>query len=84
MSDSETKKLSYYQLNKDKVKAMLFKKETCPFCHRQVTHQNMNKHKKSKLCQNNRTNVVQPTNDILDMVKSLKEQIQQLQLQQKA
>jgi len=65
---------SYYEKNKDKIKAQIYKKETCNLCKRMVSHQNMPKHKKSKLCLNNR--ITDP--NMLTMINSLKEQIEEL------
>jgi hypothetical protein len=45
----------YYADHKDDIKRKMFAKEQCLFCDRQVNHQNMARHKLSKLCINNRT-----------------------------
>jgi len=61
MTDSELKStLSYgkiyYENNKQRIKSQMMQKEQCQLCQRKVNHQNMNRHKQSKLCMNNRRN----------------------------
>ena len=54
MPISDNKKVSnkkYCTDNKLKIAEKLYKKEECLKCHRIVSHQNINKHQKSKLCQ---------------------------------
>ena len=40
----------YYELNKQQIAEKLYTKEKCENCGRVVSHQNMQKHIKSKLC----------------------------------
>jgi len=42
----------YYQHNKSRIAEGILKKEMCGTCKRVVNHQNMPKHKRSKLCRN--------------------------------
>jgi len=44
----------YYEANKERIKAQMYKKEACCLCNRLVSHQQMAKHKVSKLCIRNR------------------------------
>lgn len=54
----------YYEKNKQISNAKLFTKESCKSCGRSVSHQNMPKHLKSKLCQNRSVISVQNKDDI--------------------
>lgn len=44
----------YYQNNKDKFKEYNSKKETCIYCGKTCSKQNLNNHMKTRNCENNR------------------------------
>lgn len=44
----------YYSKNKEKIFSKISKKEACPFCGREIRHDNMLKHIKSEYCQRRR------------------------------
>ena len=68
---------AYYQKNKDKIKAQISKKEACNLCNRMVSHQNIGKHKKSKICANNR--IANDLNaEVLSDILSIKLQLEKL------
>lgn len=67
----------YYEKNKQRIKDMLLKKVTCDLCNRQVNHQNLPRHKQSKLCMNNR--IVKAEADLLILVNNLENKIKQLE-----
>ena len=70
----------YYEANKDKIKKQMFEKENCSFCNRQVNHQNMQRHKKSKLCLKNRDTKfhVESNPQFMKMLSGLESKIQEL------
>jgi len=45
---------SYYERNKKKIIESMMIKEHCPMCNKLVSHQQINKHMKSKLCMRKR------------------------------
>ncbi len=68
---------AYYQKNKDKIKAQISKKEACNLCNRIVSHQNIQRHKDSKLCKSRRANI-DSNAEVLSDILSLKAQIEEL------
>ena len=64
---------AYYEKNKERIKEQMFRKEICQFCSREVNHQNIARHKKSKLCMNNRT--VHNAPDLMTMIANLEAKI---------
>jgi hypothetical protein len=47
----------YYQKNKDKLAAKLSAKEECVYCHKEITHQYMQKHQKTARCLNHKMDI---------------------------
>jgi hypothetical protein len=71
----------YYADHKDDIKRKMFAKEQCLYCDRQVNHQNMAKHKQSKLCINNRPQPsVDPT--FVTMLKAMAAEVELLKQNQ--
>lgn len=80
----------YYATNKQRIKEMLCKKETCPLCGRKnLNHQNMPKHQAKGICERNRPKhklylqMIEPTNqkptfgDLVDLI-DIKDEHKQL------
>lgn len=69
----------YYESNKARIKEQLIKKETCIFCKRTVSHQNMPKHKKSKLCFSNRPDTDR-ARELMDLLNNLQAKVENLEI----
>ena len=78
MSDSEKSyNKEYYEKNKQRIKEQLLKKVQCSLCNREVNHQNLPRHKKSKLCMNNRVDKTHA--DVVALVNTLEQKLKQLE-----
>ena len=77
----------YYAQNKAKIIGGMLKKVECDVCKRTVNHQNLPKHKCSKLCRNTAARLIarERVKDDIDLLKSeiqsLKDQMAKLQPQ---
>ena len=67
----------YYAKRREDILKTLATKCICELCGRQVNYQNMNQHKTTKLCFNNRKDVVQ---DLSKQVEKLSKEINELKL----
>jgi len=68
----------YYAKNADKIKAFLAKKEKCPNCGKEVTHQNMPNHQRTQYCQKNGKNKLPSINEVMNELKTLKAMLQNI------
>ena len=62
----------YYAKNKESITAKLYKKVECDVCQRIVRHQQLSKHKKTKIC-------LKVNNNMQTILKTLLQQIDKLQ-----
>ena len=66
---------SYYARKREEILTTLKTKCICEFCGRKVNYQNMNQHKTTRLCSNNRKNIII---ELSEQVEKLSEEIKQL------
>jgi len=71
---------SYYTNNKKRITDMLLKKVECKLCSREITYTNLQRHRITSLCINNRKSNLTDIDILKQQVEKLSEEIKQLKL----
>lgn len=72
----------YYQQKREEILRHVLKKVQCPDCGRQVNHQNLTSHRRTKLCQRRRqTQEQKSTEELENELRKAEEQIEHLRTQ---